>query len=56
MNMKRFLLLNLFLLLATAATAQSVLANGANPSTSSDLNGDGAVSVQEMRLHQLGRR
>lgn len=51
--MKRFLIVNLFLMLSAAAIAPATMAQGADHSTAADLNGDGVVSVQEMRLHYL---
>lgn len=47
--MKRFLIANLFLLLGAAAIAPAAMAQG--PVT--DRNGDGVVSMQEVRLHYL---
>ena len=51
--MKRFLIANLFLMLSAAAIAPAAIAQGADHSTATDRNGDGVVSVQEMRLHYL---
>jgi len=51
--MKRFLLANLFLLLGAAVIAPSASAQGRDHSSAMDRNGDGVVSVQEVRLHYL---
>ena len=51
--MKRFLIANLFLLLAGGAIAPTAMAQGTDHSSAIDLNGDGIVSIQEMRLHYL---
>lgn len=51
--MKRFLITNLFLLLGAAAIAPAAMAQGATHSSVTDRNGDGVVSIQEVRLHYL---
>ncbi|MGB3768320.1 MAG: hypothetical protein WA947_17310 [Phormidesmis sp.] len=54
--MKRFFLLNLFLIMAAAAIAPSAMANSQSRRTATDLNGDGVISIQELRLHSLDYR
>ena len=54
--MKRFFLLNLFLIMAAAVIAPSAIANSQSRSTATDLNGDGVISIQELRLHSLDYR
>lgn len=51
--MKRFLLFNLFLLLAAASVAPSAMARGSHSKDVMDVNNDGAVTLQERRLHSL---
>ncbi len=51
--MKRFLIANLFLLMSAAAIAPAAMAQGSNHSSATDRNGDGTVSIQEVRLHYL---
>ena len=51
--MKRFLIANLFLILTAAIVAPAAMAQGSDHSTATDRNGDGIVSVQEIRLHYL---
>jgi hypothetical protein len=50
--MKRFFLFNLSLMII-AAIAPAAMAQGNRANTAADLNGDGVVSTQEMRLHRL---
>ena len=54
--MKRFFLLNLFLVMAGTAIAPAAMAEGQSRSTAADLNGDGVISIQELRLHALDYR
>lgn len=51
--MKRFLLANLFLLVSVVAIAPAAMAQSSDHSSANDRNGDGTVSIQEMRLHYL---
>ena len=51
--MKRFLMASLFLMMSAAAIAPSASAQGSAHSSAMDRNGDGVVSVQEVRLHYL---
>ena len=53
--MKRFLLANLFLIVSAVAIAPAAMATGQSRSTAADLNGDGVISIQEVRLHYLDR-
>ncbi len=54
--MKRFFLFNLFLMMAVAAIAPAAMATSQSRSTADDLNGDGVISIQELRLHTLDYR
>ena len=51
--MKRFLLANLFLLIAAASVAPTAMARGSHGKEVMDMNSDGVVSLQERRLHSL---
>ncbi len=51
--MKRFLIANLFLLMGAIAIAPAAMAQGVSHSSVTDRNGDGRVSIQEVRLHYL---
>ena len=51
--MKRFLMTNLLLILAGGVITPTAIAQGTDHSSATDLNGDGVISVQEMRLHYL---
>ncbi|MGB3768326.1 MAG: hypothetical protein WA947_17340 [Phormidesmis sp.] len=51
--MKRFLITNLFLLMGAVAIAPAAMAQGASHSSATDRNGDGKISIQEVRLHYL---
>ena len=51
--MKRFLIANLFLLMGAAAIAPAAMAQGVDHSSATDRNGDGVISIQEVRLHYL---
>jgi hypothetical protein len=55
--MKRFFLFNLSLMMI-AAIAPAAMAQGSRANTATDRNGDGVVSIQEIRLHRidLGRK
>lgn len=54
--MKRFFLFNLFLMMTAAAIAPTAMATSQSRSTAADLNGDGVISIQELRLHNLDYR
>lgn len=54
--MKRFFLLNLFLVMAGAVVAPAAMSTGQSRSTAADLDGDGVISIQELRLHNLDYR
>ncbi len=54
--MKRFFLLNLFLVMAGAVVAPAAMSTGQSRSIAADLNGDGVISIQELRLHNLDYR
>ncbi|CAN5766287.1 hypothetical protein BH23CYA1_BH23CYA1_03280 [soil metagenome] len=51
--MKRFWIANLFLLMSAAAIAPAAMAQGPSHSSATDRNGDGVISIQEVRLHYL---
>lgn len=51
--MKRFFLVNLFLLIAAASVAPSAMARGSHGEEVIDLNNNGTVTLQERRLHSL---
>lgn len=51
--MKRFLLANLFLLLAAASVAPSAMARGSHGKEVIDTDNNGIVTLQERRLHSL---
>ncbi len=54
--MKRFFLVNLFLMITAAAIAPAAMSTGQSRSTAADLNDDGVISIQELRLHNLDYR
>lgn len=51
--MKRFLLANLFLLIAAASIAPTAMARGSHSKEVIDLDNNGVVTLQERRLHSL---
>ncbi len=51
--MKRFLLINLFLLTTATAVAPSAMARGTHDKKVMDLNNNGVITLQESRLHSL---
>ena len=51
--MKHFLIANLFLLMGAVAIAPAAMAQGSSHSSVTDRNGDGKISMQEVRLHYL---
>lgn len=51
--MKRFFIVNLFLFLSAGAIAPAAMAQGTDHSSATDLDGDGVISIQEVRLHYL---
>lgn len=51
--MKRFLIVNLFFLIAAASIAPNAMARGSHSEDVMDTNNDGAVTLQERRLHSL---
>lgn len=51
--MKRFLLGNLFLLVSAIAITPAAMAQGTSHSSATDRNGNGVISIQEVRLHYL---
>ena len=54
--MKRFFLLNTLLaVVAAAIAAPAAFAQGSDYTTAKDLDGDGSLSIQEIRLHYLNR-
>lgn len=54
--MKRFFLANLFLMMSAMAIAPAAMATSQSRSTVADINGDGVISIQELRLHSLDYR
>lgn len=51
--MKRFFLINLFLLTAATAVAASAMARGTHDKKVVDLDNNGVITLQESRLHAL---
>lgn len=51
--MKRFLLANLFLLIAAASVAPAAMARGSHSKEVMDIDNNGVITLQERRLHSL---
>ena len=51
--MKRFLLANLFLLIAAASVAPTAMARSSHSKEVMDIDNNGVITLQERRLHSL---